>query len=99
MCVIFSLVPATVFVVAGYFVLSFARKQDGGIRTFGTVLAVWIFVIAAFFPICGIYMSATGGCPMMSGAHHSSRFPKLQPETHEVRPSLPPRISDEPSGD
>ena len=72
MCFLFSLLPATVWVIIGYFVLfSSSRTAMGGIRTFGQVLAIWIFVIAALFPIGGAYVTLAGLCPDMARMHSS----------------------------
>ena len=64
MCFIFSLLPATIFVVIGYFVLFSSSKAEGGIRKFGQVLAIWIFIIALFPPIAGAWVTISGQCPM-----------------------------------
>jgi hypothetical protein len=64
MCFFFSLMPATICVTIGYFVLFAASKADHGIKTFGTILAIWLFVIAAFIPIVGAYVTLAGLCPM-----------------------------------
>ena len=64
MCFFFSFIPATFWAVIGYFVLFSSSKADGGIKTFGRVLAIWIFVIAAFIPIAGAYVTLTGLCPI-----------------------------------
>ena len=64
MCFIFSLVPATIFTVIGYFVLFSSKKVEGTIGKFGRILAIWIFFIASFFPICGAYVTISGKCPM-----------------------------------
>ena len=63
MCFFFSLIPATICVTIGYFVLFAASKADG-IKMFGWVLAIWLFVIAAFVPITGAYVTLAGLCPM-----------------------------------
>jgi hypothetical protein len=63
MCFFFSLIPATFWVTIGYFVLFSSRKSEGGIRTFGFILSIWIFILAIGFIICGIYMTSTGQCP------------------------------------
>ncbi len=75
MCFFFSLVPATICVTIGYFVLFAASKADGGIKTFGWVLAIWLFVIAAFIPIAGAYVTLADLCPMedMLRTLHSAR--------------------------
>ncbi len=64
MCFFFSLMPATICVTIGYFVLFAASKAEGGIKTFGWILAIWLFVIAAVIPIAGAYVTLAGLCPM-----------------------------------
>ena len=64
MCFFVSFVPATVWLIIGYFVLFSSSKSDGGIRMFGRVLAIWIFVITAFIPIAGGYVTLAGLCPI-----------------------------------
>lgn len=74
MCFFFSFIPATFWVVVGYFVLFSSTKADGSIRTFGKILAAWIFVIAAFLPMAGAYVTLAGLCPieaMLEGVHSS----------------------------
>ena len=75
MCFFFSLMPATICVTVGYFVLFAASKADDGIKVFGWVLAIWLFVIAAFIPIAGAYVTLAGLCPMadMLRTLHSAR--------------------------
>ena len=65
MCLFFSFIPATFFVLVGFFVLYLSKKSGGGLRIFGIILAIWIFIIAALFPIGGIYMTLSLNCPMM----------------------------------
>lgn len=62
MCFIFSLIPATFWVVIGYFVLFASTKADGAVQKFGRVLAVWLFIIALLIPLIGAYMTVTGLC-------------------------------------
>lgn len=64
MCFFFSLIPATVLVTIGYFVLFASSKSEAGIKTFGLILAIWIFVIALFPPIAGAYITLSGQCPI-----------------------------------
>jgi hypothetical protein len=64
MCFFFSFLPATFWVVVGYFVLFASTKSEGGVRTFGRILAIWIFIIAAFIPLMGAYISLSGLCPL-----------------------------------
>ena len=64
MCFFASLIPATFFVILGYFVLYASSRSEGGIRTFGRILAVWIFLIALVPPIGGAVVTLSGECPM-----------------------------------
>ena len=64
MCFFFSLIPTTFWVVVGFFVLYTSSKAVGTLRKFGKILAIWIFIIALFLPICGAYMTLSGNCPM-----------------------------------
>ena len=64
MCLVFSLVPATFWVVVGYFVLFSSRRADGRIRTLGQVLAIWVFVLAALIPLAAAYVTIAGLCPI-----------------------------------
>ncbi len=64
MCFFFSLLPATVWVIIGYFVLFASTKAEGRLGKFGQILAIWIFIIAALFPLVGAYITLAGLCPM-----------------------------------
>jgi len=63
MCFLFSLLPATILTVFGYIVLYCSSKVDGAMRTFGKVLAIWTFVLAAFPVLAGAYVTIAGICP------------------------------------
>jgi hypothetical protein len=64
MCFLFSLFPATILTVVGYFVLFSATKSDGAVKTFGKILATWVFILAVFPPIVGAYVTVAGICPL-----------------------------------
>lgn len=64
MCFLFSLFPATVLTIFGYIVLYCAAKSEGGLRTFGRILAAWVFVLAVLPPLVGAYVSIAGLCPI-----------------------------------
>ena len=64
MCFIFSLIPATIFTVIGYFVFFSSTKTEGAGQKFGQVLAVWVFIVALFFPMMGLYVTLSGLCPI-----------------------------------
>ena len=66
MCFFFSLVPMTVFIVIGYFVLlsSNIAVAAGGVRSFGRILSIWVFIVALLFPTMGTYLTLSGLCPV-----------------------------------
>jgi len=64
-------------VVGGYFILFSSTKVEGAIRTFGRILAVWVFVIAAAIPVIGAYVTFSGLCPvdtLIQSMHSGARF-------------------------
>lgn len=64
MCFFFSLIPATIITVIGFFVLFASTKAEGGVRTFGRILAIWVFIIATFPPMGGAYVTLADACPL-----------------------------------
>ena len=60
------------------FFISFSTWAVNGVRTFGRILAIWIFVIAAFIPIAGAYVTLTGLCPDLKTLH-STMMPRPTP--------------------
>lgn len=62
----FSLIPATLAVVLGYFILFSSSKAQGAVKTLGRILAVWVFVLAALFPAAGGYVTYADLSPMGS---------------------------------
>ena len=69
MCLFFSFIPTTIFVIIGYFVLFSSTKAEGNVKKFAKVLAIWTFIVASFFLICGTYMTISGLCPMEKIMH------------------------------
>jgi len=55
-----SLIPATIWVVLGYFILFSSTKSEGAVQRFGQILAVWVFIIAALLPVIGAYATVAG---------------------------------------
>lgn len=51
----FSLIPATLGVVLAYFILFSSSKTEGAVKRLAQILAVWVFVLAAVFPVAGGY--------------------------------------------
>ena len=78
MCFFFSFIPATLWVVIGFFVLFASTKAEGAIQKFGQILAIWIFIIAAFLPAAGAYVTLADLCPIegMFQAMHSGTEPQ-----------------------
>ncbi len=56
----FSLIPATLAVALGYFILYSSTKAQGAVKTFGQILAVWVLVLAAVIPAAGTYATLAG---------------------------------------
>jgi hypothetical protein len=74
MCFFFSLIPATIWVVLGYFILFSSTKSQGSVQIFGRILAIWVFILAALFPMIGAYVTFVGLCPI--GAMIQSMHPE-----------------------
>ena len=64
MILAFSLLPATLFVVMAYIVFYCTLRIEGGMKTFGQVLTVWLFILAIILPLSGAYLSISGYSPM-----------------------------------
>jgi len=66
-----SLIPATIWVVLGYFILFSSNKSEGAVQKFGQILAAWVFLIAVLLPLMGAYATLSGFSleAMMSPMH------------------------------
>mgnify|MGYP001827809975 FL=1 len=64
MCFFLSFMPATFWAVVGYLVLFSSTKAEGGVKTFGKFLGIWVLVISGFILLAGAYVSMTGLCTM-----------------------------------
>jgi hypothetical protein len=40
-----------------------SAKTQGAAQKFGQILAIWVFILAAFFPVMGAYVTSAGLCP------------------------------------
>jgi K+ transporter len=75
----FSLVPATIWIVLGYFILFSSTRTEGAGRKFGQVLAVWVFLLAALTPVMGAYGTLAGFSPVQTmQAMHAGQASGLQ---------------------
>jgi hypothetical protein len=81
MCFFLSLIPATIWVVLGYFILFSSTKVQGTLQRFGYFLAIWTFIIAAVIPVMGAYVTLTGLCPSMETMIKSMQPRALRPAT------------------
>ena len=64
MCFFFSVLPATIWTVLGYFILFSSTRVEGTIRAFGQILSVWVFIVATMFLLVGAYVTLAGYCSM-----------------------------------
>ena len=80
MYIFFSLLSATFLVVVGYFVLFSSTKTEGAAKTFGQILAIWIFVLAAILPVAGVYATYAGfpSIDAMMRSMHPDGAPKVR---------------------
>lgn len=71
----FSLIPATLAVVLGYFILFSSTKAQGAVKTLGQTLAIWVFILAAVSPMAGAYATYAGlpSIDAMMRSMHSGR--------------------------
>jgi hypothetical protein len=75
-----SLIPATLLIVVGYFVLFSSTRTEGAVKAFGQILAIWVFVLAAAFPVAGAYATYAGFPSMdeMMRSMHPEGVPKVR---------------------
>lgn len=62
-----SLLPATIAVVIGYFVLFSSTRSEGGIKRFGQFLSIWMFFLAGVVILGGLIAPVIGFRGPMSG--------------------------------
>ncbi|HEY5649244.1 MAG TPA: hypothetical protein VIU33_07070 [Nitrospiria bacterium] len=77
MCFFISIFPATAWFIIGYFILFSSTKAEGGVQTFGRLLAVWVLILASLIPVMGAYLTLSGLCPietMIETMHSGKAF-------------------------
>lgn len=105
MALIFALIPLTLLVVVGFFVLLASTKTEGIARTFGKYLSIWIFVlvgiIAAGIATAPLFEGRPFGMPVMRHGmmdrmmHHrfggppQATLPESSPSPPESGSSIP----------
>ena len=77
-----SLIPATIFLTIGYFVLFSSTRAEGGVKRFGNILATWMFVLAGGVVAGGLAAPALGINlnPMGGMAQHMQQMEQGQQE-------------------
>jgi hypothetical protein len=86
MVALFSLIPATAFLVIGYFVLYASARTEGALKPFGRYLAIWLFILAGLVVLGGLLAPVIGmrgpmGGMMMGGmGQHMQRMETMQEE-------------------
>ena len=61
----FALIPTLILLTISFFVLVIANKlNENGLKSFGRIIAMLLWVAATLVVVCGIVMMATGYCPM-----------------------------------
>ena len=76
----YAIIPTTVLLTVSFFVLVVLRKTEGGLKTFGYVIAVLLWIAAALVFSTGIYAIATGkqcGMPMMKQMMEPPMMPRM----------------------
>jgi hypothetical protein len=56
-----ALIPATILVIGGYFVLFISNRSEGTHRAFGKYLAFWCFTLAGLVVLGALAAVAAGG--------------------------------------
>lgn len=84
MAFLISLLPATIFVVVGYFVLCSSTKSEGGVKRFGQYLGGWLLFLAGITVLAGLLGPMFGISGRMSGmmnmSQHMDRMETLEEE-------------------
>jgi hypothetical protein len=76
-----SLIPATLFITVGYFVLFSSTRAERGVKQFGNVLAVWMFILAGAVVVGGLVAPAMGfRGPVAGFAQHMQQMQEVQEE-------------------
>ena len=79
-----SLLPATIFVVIGYFVIYSSAKSEGGVKRFGQILGAWLLFLGGVTVIGGTLGPMFGLQGPMGGmgnmSEHMSRMETLEEE-------------------
>ncbi len=81
MAFLVSLLPATIFVVIGYFVLLSSTRADAAMKRFGQFLAIWMFFLGGAVVLISLIAPRIGlRGPMGGTEQHMERMEMLQEE-------------------
>ncbi len=86
----FSLIPATVLVVVGYFILYASHRSEGKTATFGKFLSIWVFILAALVILGGIFGPIFGMRHRDGGMRHldgMSRYWQYREQRRQMNPT------------
>lgn len=85
----FSLIPASILVVIGYFVLFASTRAEGGVRTFGKYLAIWLLFLGTVVVLGGLLAPVLGVRDPMAGMErHMQRMEQRDEEQSRMLPEL-----------
>ena len=97
MMILIALTRVTALLVAAFFVLYFALKSEGRLKTFGRILGGWMLVLAAVMALAVVTAPLFGGRPFgmgpVRGPHGKMMMqrgerPGVRPESMET-PTAP----------
>lgn len=78
---VLAIAPATVLLSISFFVLVVvSRIKEEGLKSFGRIVAMLLWVAAVIVFVAGLYTISTGSCPMVDmmggrGIHKSMSYP------------------------
>lgn len=85
MIFLISIIPATVLVVLGFFVIYTATRAEGGVKRLGKYLGVWIFFLAGASILGGLFASTVGiPGPMGYIGQHMERMQNMEQQQLEI---------------
>jgi len=80
-----SLIPATILVVIGYFVLFSAMRAEGGVKRFGQYLAAWVIFLGGVSVAAGLLASTLGVQLSMGGiGQHRQAMEQMEEEQTKI---------------
>lgn len=85
MIFLFSLIPATILIVVGYFVLFASTRVEGGLKRFGRYLGAWILFLAGVAVLGGLLASTFGMEDRMGGVmQHMQTMEEMEQEQSAI---------------